>query len=74
MDIYRLTPRGEALAHSYRFPNNPAWSVLHFLSKRGYSDASTIYANVPESSPNTLAKLSKNGIISGGKVSTVPME
>ena len=72
MDIYSLTPRGSALAHSYRYPESPAWKVIFFLSKRGYATSDVIYQNVPESNRITLAKLSRKGIITSGRMATMP--
>ena len=65
MDIYRLTARGESLAHSYRSPRSPAWGVIHFLNKRGLATKEQILANVPEATALTLYKLRWKRIIKG---------
>ena len=67
MDIYRLTPRGEALAHSYRSPRTAEWQVLHKLALYGVMTKEQIYENVPSASSSTLAKLSIKGFIEGGR-------
>ena len=67
MDIYRLTGRGEDLAHSYRSPRTPEWAVIHFLSRRGAATKEMIFDNVPSASSSTLARLSLRNIITSGK-------
>lgn len=67
MEIYRLSSRGEELAHSYRSPRTAEWAVIHFLNKRGMATKEQIYEYVPSASSSTLAKLSIRGIIIGGR-------
>lgn len=71
IEIYRLTARGEALAHSYRSPRSPEWAVIHFLNRRGAATKDMIFDNVPSASSSTLAKLSIKNIIVGGRSVTV---
>ena len=66
MEIYRLSSRGEELAHSFRSPRTPEWAVVHFLAKRGGATKETILEYVPSASSLTLAKLRMRGIIVGG--------
>lgn len=68
MEVYRLTGKGEELAHSYRFPRTPAWAVIHFLNRRGgVATKEQIFEYVPSASSATLAKLSIRNIIVGGR-------
>lgn len=71
IEIYRLTPRGEELAHSYRSPRTPEWAVIHFLARRVAATKEQIYENVPSASSSTLARLAIRGIIVGGRSVTV---
>ena len=64
MEIYRLTNRGQRLAHSYRAPSSPAWGIIFFLSKRSVATKEQILENVPNASSTTLAKLRIRRIIS----------
>jgi len=66
MEIYRLSSRGEELAHSFRSPRTPEWAVIHFLGKRNVATKETIFEYVPSASSSTLAKLRLKGIIIGG--------
>ena len=63
MEIYHLTARGEKLAHSYRFPDTPAWKVIHFLKKRNAATKEQILDNVPYATSLTLTKLKYKRII-----------
>lgn len=63
MEIYRLTSRGERLAHSYRSPPTPAWGVIHFLNKRGMATKEQIIENVPGATSVTLTKLRMKRVI-----------
>ena len=71
MDVYRLTGRGEELAHSYRSPRSPEWAVIHFLFRRGFATKEMIYESVPSASSATIAKLHIKGIITGGRGSGI---
>lgn len=71
IEIYRLSGRGEELAHSFRNPRTPGWAVVHFLAKRGSATKEQIFEYVPSASSSTLAKLSMRGIIIGGKHASV---
>lgn len=71
IEVYRLTGRGEELAHSYRAPRSPEWAVIHFLFKRGSATRDQIYENVPSASSSTLAKLAIRGIIAGGRTVSI---
>jgi hypothetical protein len=71
IEVYRLTGRGEELAHSYRSPRTPEWAVIHFLYKRGSATRDQIYEQVPSASSSTLAKLSIKGIISSGRMVSI---
>ncbi len=71
MEIYRLTGKGEELAHSYRSPRTPEWAVIHFLYRRGAATKEAIYDSVPSASSSTLARLSLKGVIVGGQTASV---
>lgn len=64
MEIYRLTPRGEQLAHSYRAPRKAEWGVIFFLNKRHAATKEQILDNVPGATSMTLMKLRVKRIIS----------
>lgn len=57
MEIYRLTSRGERLAHSHSNPQTPPWGVIHFLNRRGMATKEQILENVPYATSVTLSKL-----------------
>ncbi len=63
MEIYRLTSRGERLAHSYRSPRTPPWGVIHFLNKRSAATKEQVLENVPGATSGTLMKLRIKRII-----------
>ena len=63
MEIYRLTSRGERLAHSHSNPQTPAWGVIHFLNRRGQATKEQIVENVPYATSVTLAKLRMKRVI-----------
>jgi hypothetical protein len=63
MEIYSLTARGQALAHSIRSPNTPEWAVIFFLKKQGRATAEQIRSYIPSVTASTLAKLRIRGII-----------
>ena len=67
MDVYRLTDRGEELAHSYRSPRTPPWAVIHFLNRQGAATREQIFEYVPSASTSTLQRLHMKGIIQGGR-------
>ena len=68
MEIYRLSNRGYELAHNYRSPGTPEWLVIHYLNRYGgIATREQIFEHVPSASSSTLAKLSRRGIIIGGK-------
>lgn len=71
IEVYRLSNRGEQLAHSYRSPRTPEWAVVHFLQRRGSATKDQIFEYVPSASSSTLAKLSMKGIIIGGRGVTI---
>jgi hypothetical protein len=64
MDIYRLTNRGEALAHNIYAPSKPTWKVLFYLSRRnGEATKEQIMNNVPNVTWHTLLKLRNNRLV-----------
>ncbi|KKN79346.1 hypothetical protein LCGC14_0341280 [marine sediment metagenome] len=63
MEVYRLTTRGQQLAHSYRAARTPAWSIIFFLSKRHMATKEQILANVPDATSMTLTKLKYKRIV-----------
>lgn len=67
MEIYRLTPKGEQLAHSFRAPRTAEWAVLHYLNRHGVATKDQIYEEVPSASSATLARLAIRGLIEGGR-------
>lgn len=63
MEIYRLSERGERLAHSYRAPRTAAWGVIYFLKRRGVATKEQILDNVPYATSLTLMKLKLKRIV-----------
>lgn len=71
MDIYRLTPLGEALSHNVYAPrNNPKWRVIFYLAKHGARSKEDIVDNTGANG-YILASLRNKRIISGGESVTV---
>jgi hypothetical protein len=67
MDIYRLTPLGESIAHNIRPPrNNARWRVIYYLNRNGAKEKNDIIENTGATS-YTLAYLKGKRIISGGE-------
>lgn len=63
MEIYKLTSRGEMLAHNIRPQvGNDRWRVIYFLSKNGQREKKDIINNTGASS-YTLSFLASKGVI-----------
>jgi hypothetical protein len=66
LEIYRLTGRGEELAHAVRSPRTPEWAVIHYLNRQGVATKEQVLTYVPSASTMTLMKLRMRGLIIGG--------
>ncbi len=59
IQIFRLSPLGEALSHSVRAPQTPEWKIIYYLKRQGHATKDQIVTNSGLSLAEVSAALTK---------------